>query len=629
MINIPSPASNSVAERALFNSTSLSDWVSAQSVYELFQYLAQRYGTRAALTHVETGDPQEVVRTLTYEQLFEEITRAANVLVTSGASRDGVVALLLPNCIETNFFMWGAECVSSVLPINYLLSSAAIADLMNAAGANILVTMGPDDEFGIWPKAVEVRELLRDRLKAVVQIGDTRWADDITVYDDWRLSTPADRLLSASAPQLDDIAALFHTGGTTGSPKLVTQTHRNQLCAAFSFAYRFGISDQDTSINGLPLFHVGGAFCCGLSQFIAGAHVISLSAAGFRNQEVVTNFWHIVERFGVTFLGGVPTAMGIITGVPTTGVDISSIKKSFVGGAIMPEGTARRFEQVTGVTIGELYGMTEACGVVSTELLGVERTVGTAGFAVPFMKVEAREVHQDGTYGNTLPPSKTGVLVMKGAGVTPGYLKSTDDKEAFTQDGWFVTGDLGSVSADGRIFITGRSKDLIIRSGHNIDPKMIEEVALLHPSVVAAAAVGQPDSYAGEVPVCFVVPAHEENIDVDDLLAFMRARVVERPSLPKRIYVIKTMPVTSVGKIFKPALRCVAAQNAVSELLRDIEDVSVEANEEHGKGLIVTIWHSKELSSQMLDHITSRLKSVPVQWELIAITDTAVTTKVV
>lgn len=210
---------------------------------------------------------------------------------------------------------------------------------------------------------------------------------------------------------------------------------------------------------------------------------------------------------------------------------------------------------------------------------------------------------------------------MKGIGVTPGYLRQKDDEGAFTDDGWFVTGDLGSVSLDGRIFITGRSKDLIIRSGHNIDPKIIEEVALLHTSIAEAAAVGQPDSYAGEIPVCFVVPKQHEIVDEEELLEFMRAYVAERPSVPKHIYVLPAMPVTSVGKIFKPALRCLAAQNAVSGMLSDLAEVIVEATDVHGKGMMLTVRHSSELSVDILELIALRLKTYPIRWELIEINE--------
>jgi fatty-acyl-CoA synthase len=156
----------------------------------------------------------------------------------------------------------------------------------------------------------------------------------------------------------------------------------------------------------------------------------------------------------------------------------------------------------------------------------------------------------------------------------------------FRADGWLISGDLGHVDGDGRIFITGRAKDLIIRGGHNIDPAMIEEIAATHPAVQMAAAVGEPDAYAGELPLLFAVLKPGAKAGERELVDFLAARIHERPALPKRVVFLDAMPVTAVGKIYKPALRRLATERRIAEALAKLSangvTLKVEGVEEGG-----------------------------------------------
>jgi fatty-acyl-CoA synthase len=146
------------------------------------------------------------------------------------------------------------------------------------------------------------------------------------------------------------------------------------------------------------------------------------------------------------------------------------------------------------------------------------------------------------------------VLRVRGPNVGPGYTDSRRNAGTF-EGGWLVSGDLGHVDAQGRVFVTGRAKDLIIRSSHNIDPGSIEEALLMHPAVQMAAAVGEPDEYAGEVPVAFVVLKPGAGVDATELARFAAERIAERPAVPKRIDVLPALPMTAIGKVYKPGLR--------------------------------------------------------------------------
>jgi fatty-acyl-CoA synthase len=184
---------------------------------------------------------------------------------------------------------------------------------------------------------------------------------------------------------------------------------------------------------------------------------------------------------------------------------------------------------------------------------------------------------------------------MAGPGVFSGYLSETHNQGAFVEPGWVNSGDLGRLDEEGYLWITGRAKDLIIRGGHNIDPMAIEEVFFQHPAVALAAVVGQPDAYAGELPVAYVQLKAGVHIDSGELLDFVRQRTPERAAVPVRLTFIEVMPLTGVGKIFKPALRMDAAQRMVSDLLADLVpvgallDVTVAAHEVHGQLITVAL----------------------------------------
>jgi fatty-acyl-CoA synthase len=171
------------------------------------------------------------------------------------------------------------------------------------------------------------------------------------------------------------------------------------------------------------------------------------------------------------------------------------------------------------------------------------------------------------------------------------------------RDGWLDTGDLGTVDADGYVYLTGRAKDLIIRGGHNIDPRVIEEGLLDHPAVTAAAAVGRPDRHSGEVPVAYVVPADPRRFDEAELLAWTSTAIGEPAARPKRIYPIDAIPMTAVGKHYKPALVADAAVRAVTEALaaEGLSDAQAAASHENGRLVVTVTGGDSARAHQVLD----------------------------
>jgi len=178
------------------------------------------------------------------------------------------------------------------------------------------------------------------------------------------------------------------------------------------------------------------------------------------------------------------------------------------------------------------------------------------------------------------------MVVFKSPNVIPGFVDPKDNEHAFTPDGWLASGDLGWLDDEGRLHLTGRSKDLIIRSGHNIDPKVIEDALGAHPAVQLCAAIGAPDAYAGELPVVFATLLPGATVTEAELLAYTAERVDEAPARPKSVTIIERMPLTNVGKIYKPQLRamaaCAVARSLVDAVCRQ-HGVSAPQVELHGE----------------------------------------------
>jgi fatty-acyl-CoA synthase len=618
MIRFPSFSIDAPPPTETLHHTSLTAWVSLQSTYALFEHQARTRPNRPALTQIETGTDDETPRSLNYAQLRAMIAGSANVLLSCGARRGEAVGLLLPNMLEQQVLFWGAQAVATALPLNFLLEPEHLASLLVAADVRVLVAQGPTLGGEIWRKALRVKELLADHLDCLIQVGGTPAPAAKVVHFFNALKNAPDELDAALLPTLDDIAALFHTGGTTGAPKLVRHTHRNELAAAFSFASAAEITSSDIAGNGYPMFHVAGAICLGLATFMAGGHLLSLSSSGFRNPAMVQNHWRLVERYRLTLTGAVATALAAIADVPTGGHDLSSLRVAYSGGSFVPRTVAQRFEAASGVTVREAYGMTESSAVITVELARGTRVLGSAGFAAPFVDVQIRELLADGTVGRPVPHDVAGALVAKGDTITPGYKDSAQNASAFTDDGWLITGDLASMDPTGRVKLLGRSKDVIIRAGHNIDPLIIEEAAASHPDVASAAAIGQPDPYAGELPVCYVVLRPGTHVSADELVAHIAVRVPDPTARPKRVYIIDALPLTGAGKVFKPALRRDAACRIVSSQLVDLPIQRVCAREGAGGALLLMLIAAPGVDMQKLaDDLQAQLRGYLFSWELL------------
>ncbi len=445
------------------------------NVYQIFEESARLFANETALIFLENALDFHSARRWTFTELFERVTAVANLFERLGVGPRDVVSLLLPAVPETHFALWGAEAAGIVNPINPALSVEVIAELLRAAGTKVLVAA---------PEHRQKADALRERVPELQHVLMTGGAFEAELA-----RSPSTRRTRKIVP--DDPAAYFHTGGTTASPKLAMQTHRNQVYIARCFENVFS-RRGDVQTNGLPLFHVGGCFMS-LGPWAAGAAVLMPTAEGHRNRDVVANYWKLVEHFKVTVVGAVPTTIGTLAGIPLGNADISSLECALTGGAATPIETIRRFEATAGVRLYQIYGMTESSAGGALSPRRAAPRIGAAGLRDPYAQMRIARVEPDGSPGADCKAGEQGVILLKGPFVSPGYKDARHDASAFTADGWLITGDLGYLDEDGYILLPGAAKDLIIRDVQNIDPSMLEERLVTCPGVESCAAIGQPD----------------------------------------------------------------------------------------------------------------------------------------
>ncbi len=385
----------------------------------------------------------------------------------------------------------------------------------------------------------------------------------------------------------------MHTGGTTGAPKIAAHTHANQLACGRGIALCSGMAPGEGMLGGLPLFHVNALIVTGIAPMFSGARVVWPGPAGYRDKALYTRFWKIIEHYRIAAMSAVPTVYATLAQVPVD-AGISSLRLPIVGAAPLPSSVREDFARHTGRQLLEGYGLTEATCASTWTRPGEERP-GSVGRVLPGQQIKAVRIGDDGSWADCAP-GQAGVLAIGGPAVFAGYVTDPRlggprvSREDVVRDGWLNTGDLGYVDTGGYVYLAGRAKDLIIRGGHNIDPKVIEDALLAHPAVAAAAAVGRPDRHSGEVPVAYVVPADPGRFDETELLAWGGTAIGEPAARPKRIYPVTTIPVTAVGKHFKPALAADAAVRAVTEALDAavLPDAQVTAAYEDGR-LVVAV----------------------------------------
>lgn len=544
------------------------------SIYQCLRASALGSPDKAAVIHLLSADVADTPRVITYGELLASIERAARVFRQAAGEARSSVSIILPMLPEALIASWGGATAGIANPINPYLETRQIASIMNAAKATVLVTTTGKYGAGAWDRLDAIKALV-PTLKRVLIVGGDDPAHD---FDAAIAAQPAGLdFLPSDDPYAE--AVYLPTGGTTAAPKLVRMNHRGQLLAAWIMGALADPHSNGVVGHAMPNFHVGGGVILSLRAMLYGQTLLTLTTDGFRSAAVVRNFWDIARRHRVSSLIATPATAAAILALPPEASSEGHCIKSFnAGGSTIPVELLRAFHARYGIWLRELWGMSEIQGAVSGHLDdGTQPVAGSVGRCLPWHPVHAIEVDAGNRLVRICNPGERGVLAIGGPNVTPGYVDASLDADFFVKGmpgtlRWANTGDLGMVDSDGFIWLFGRAKDVIIRGGHNIDPMMIEEVLVCHPSVQIAAAIGRPDPAKGEMPIAYVQFKEGHSASRDELLSLCKSRVQERAAVPVDIIALPQIPMTAVGKINKPALRLIAMRSVALDEARGILD---------------------------------------------------------
>ncbi len=413
----------------------------------------------------------------------------------------------------------------TVVPLNFLLQPPEIAAVVKDAGLDTIYTVKHFAELvGHLPvKAVFVEDLPIKREMILERVHRTPPPPNV---------------------QPDDTAVLLYTSGTSGVPKGVCQTYRNLKSDMDGAIERARLTKDHHFLGILPLFHSFGITAMLLVPVTLGSSTYYLPR--FTPAGIIDAIRE--QKASVTMMIASMYA-AILRVKKSSPEDFATIEYAISGGEALPDAVHAAFKDRFGVNILQGYGMTEASPVVSLNVPWSNR-VGTVGQAIPNIEVAAFD---DG--GRRVSAGETGELRVRGPVVMKGYYqKEADTKAAITPEGWYCTGDMGALDADGYIRITGRKKEMIIVGGENVYPREIEAVLEEHPSVTEAAVVGQMDASRGEVVVAFVVPREGEATTEIALRDFCRERVAGY-KVPRRVVIANDLPRGPTGKILKRKLK--------------------------------------------------------------------------
>ena len=546
----------------------------ATTLYELLTNTRDKCPDHNAISYQLLSGPTDKAETLTWSQLHGKVTQTANLFRSLGITETDTVAYVLPNCNETVLTLLGG-CVAGIAnPINPLLDAEQISAILRETGAKAVVTVKAFPKTDVAQKVAEAVGFAPN-VKHVIEVDLLRYLTGlkklivpfirpknpsnhqarILDFNAEIAKQPADRLIFEDSKQ-DRVAAYFHTGGTTGMPKVAQHKYSGLIYNGWLGATIL-FEENDNIMCPLPLFHVFACHVILMAAVASGAHVIFPTPQGYRGEGVFDNFWKLVERWKITFIITVPTAISAMMQRPVNG-DISTVKTAFSGSSPLPVELFKRFEKATGVTLIEGYGLTEATCLVSCNPVEGEKKIGSVGVPFPHTNVRILKQTPDGLV--QCATDEVGEICIDNPGVYEGctYTESDKNIDLFHDGIYLRTGDLGRIDADGYLWITGRAKDLIIRGGHNIDPAEIEEALASHPAVAMSGAIGQPDAFAGELPCVYVELVEGAEVTIKELKEHCDEHVHERAARPKHIELMDELPKTAVGKVFKPALRKMA-----------------------------------------------------------------------
>jgi len=526
----------------------------------------ERTTVSEALTRTASRFPKHVAfnylgMDITYSEFEKMVNRFARALMDIGVSPGDKVAVCLPNIPQAfiaNYavFRIGAVAVQN----NPLYTERELAYQLNDSDATVIITLTL-----LLPRIEKI--VSQTKLKKIITCHIHSYlpfpkrqlfpyvkkamyrkvtaTDTVMVFKDVIRKYSGEPLEEKSS--WTELAVLIYTGGTTGVSKGVMLSHENISINAQQFASWFtSLKDGEERLMGtLPVFHSAGFTLSNFYIWKAFAHLII-------PRPDTKPLIEMIKKDKPTFLTGVPTIfVGLLNDPEFRALDFSNVKGFFSGAAPLAADTIRDIKELTGATMGEVYGLTETAPLVSVTPWGGEVKPGTVG--VPLPDTDVKIVDMD-TGEKEMPIGEEGEVAIKGPQVMMGYYKKPEETEKVLKDGWFYTGDIGKFDEDGYLSIVDRKKDLIIAGGYNIYPMEIDDILFDHPKIMEACAVGVPDSYRGETVKAFIVLKEGEDMTETEVIAYCRERLAAY-KVPKRVEFIEELPKSAVGKILRRTLR--------------------------------------------------------------------------
>jgi acyl-CoA synthetase (AMP-forming)/AMP-acid ligase II len=499
------------------------------SVFGLLERAADRAAGKEAL--------YDQTRRLTYGDLKREAERIAGALVSYGIAPGDRIAAALPNWHETVVLYFAAARLGAVLvPFNPKYRTHEVSHILQNSGSKLVFVCEEFENVDLEAVRPLVREIVTVRYRK----------EGCRSFEELSSAATIAALPEVAVNPEEDVYCILYTSGTTGSPKGALLTHSALVQSGIAIAESMRCTENDVYLILAPVFHVFGLGCNLLSAVYRGSRMVLLDK--FKAGKAL----ELIQQEKVTIQHAVPSMLNLELKDPDfDAYDLSSLRAGMTGAAPCPPETVRGVRERMGMRLSISYGSTETCTVTITDYDDSEghilETIGKP--------VAGAQVKIVGSRRETLPCGEIGEIACKGFGVMKGYYGLPEQtREVLDEDGWFYTGDLGSMDSDGYVRYMGRKKELIIRGGFNIYPQEVEGQLIKHPKVLECAVIGLPDPVMGEIVCAAVKLRPGQQADADEMIAFLKPNIAPY-KLPSRIVFLDELPATASGKIQKIKLR--------------------------------------------------------------------------
>ena len=523
------------------------------SLYQYLKNAADQYPDRTALIFV--------AERVTYREMMEHIDRAAAAFSAAGLNKGDRIALMLPNCFAFVYSFYAAMKLGLVVAqLNPLLTARELSFIVRDSDARMLIAV--DVAYPTIKQTMLDQDI--ENL-VIVPLTGQELDEGTTLFDDL-LQQDAPVPSGAEIDPENDLAALQYTGGTTGFPKGVMLSHFNLIANAEmtrevmqQWLKKFS-GKEIFCMALLPFFHSYGMTCCLTTALTAPAGLILVPQF---NADLI---FFLIEQYQPAMFPGVPTAFIALMNHPEIqDHDIGSIDICISGAAALPVEVMEQFEQKTGASILEGYGLSEASPITHCNPLYGMRKPGSIG--MPYPDTDCKIV--DSEEGKReLPIGEEGELIIKGPQVMSGYWNRPNDTAVALRNGWLYTGDIARMDQDGYFYIVDRKKDVIIYGGYNIYPREVEEVLFEHPKVAEAVCIGVPEKFFGEVVKAFIVPKEGSEVTAEEIIEFCKARLIKY-KVPRQVEFRTELPKTLVGKYLRKDLTIDEQRRRRLEVLKE------------------------------------------------------------